>query len=206
MDEKVMRNLSYGLFVLTTKDKDGVKDTGCIVNTVTQVTSSPNRITVAVNKNNYTAERILATKKFAVSILDTSVKFDLFERFGFHSGRDTDKFKGFETRDTASNGCAFITAGANGYLCAEVRDVSDLGTHYLFIADVTDGAVLSRNESCTYAYYHANVKPKPQTNAAGQTVWRCTICGYEYVGEELPPDFICPVCKHPASDFEKISK
>ena len=161
---------------------------------------------MAVNKGNYTAERILATKKFAVSVLDTSVKFDLFERFGFHSGRDTDKFRDFHSWDTASNGCAFLTAGANGYLCCKVENVLDLGSHYLFIAEVTDGAVLSRNESCTYAYYHANVKPKPQTDAAGQTVWRCTICGYEYKGEELPPDFICPVCKHPASDFEKVGK
>lgn len=206
MDEKVMHKLSYGLFVLTTKDKDGVKDTGCIVNTVTQVTSTPNRITVAVNKSNYTAERILATKKFTVSVLDTSVKFELFERFGFHSGRDTDKFQGFDAWETASNGCAFVTAGTNGYLCAAVADVCDLGTHYLFIADVTDGAVLSGRESCTYAYYHANVKPKPQKNDKGQTVWRCTICGYEYVGEELPDGFVCPICKHPASDFEKVTK
>lgn len=204
MDEKVMQKLSYGLFVLTSVDGD--KDNGCIVNTVTQITSSPNRIAVAVNKNNYTAEMILRSRKFTVSVLSTEATFEIFERFGFHSGRDTDKFHGFAAHLMAPNGCEYITQGTNGYICAEVKESLDMGTHWLFIAEVTDGKILSAAESCTYAYYHANIKPKPQKNDKGQTVWVCTVCGYEYVGEELPDGFICPICKHPASDFEKITK
>ncbi len=204
MNEKVMYNLSYGLFVLTTA-YDG-ENNGCIVNTVTQVTSTPNRISVAVNKGNYTADLILKSKKFVASIISESVQFSLFERFGFHSGKDVNKFTGFIGWDVASNGCRYIMEGTNGYICANVVQCVDLGTHYLFIADVTDGEVLSATPSCTYAYYHANVKPKPQKNNKGQTVWRCKICGYEYVGETLPDGFTCPICKHPASDFEKIEK
>jgi flavin reductase (DIM6/NTAB) family NADH-FMN oxidoreductase RutF len=204
VNEKTLQKLSYGMFVLTTKDKDGVKDTGCIVNTVMQVGSSPARIAVAVNKANYTAERIAACKKLTVSVLSVQAKFSLFERFGFHSGRNTDKFKGFDGWDTPSNGCAFLTEGTNAYLCGKVVEVVDLGSHLLFIAEVTDGEVISSAEPCTYAYYHANIKPTTAKNDKGQTVWRCTVCGYEYIGEELPNDFICPVCKHPASDFEKV--
>ncbi|MBQ9081183.1 MAG: flavin reductase [Clostridia bacterium] len=204
MDEKVMQKLSYGLFVLTTVVGD--KDNGCIVNTVTQITASPNRISVAVNKNNYTAQMILQSKKFTVSVLSTDTNFEIFERFGFQSGKDVDKFKGFTAHFMSPNGCEYISQGTNAYLCANVKEALDMGTHYLFIADVTDGKVLSDKPSCTYAYYHENIKPKPKKNDQGQTVWVCTICGYEYVGEELPDGFICPICKHPASDFEKITK
>lgn len=204
MDGKVMQKLSYGLFVLTSVVGD--KDNGCIVNTVTQITATPNVISVAVNKDNYTAGMILESKKFTVSVLSEEATFDIFERFGFHSGKDTDKFKGFTAHFMSPNGCEYISKGTNAYLCADVKEVLDVGTHYLFIAEVTDGKILSEAPSCTYAYYHANIKPKPQSGAGKKTVWVCSICGYEVEAEELPEDFICPLCKHPASDFEKITK
>ncbi len=206
MNEKVMFQLSYGLFVLTATD--GAFDNGCIVNTVTQITASPNRVSVAVNKANHTADMILKSKKFTASILSEDVNFEIFKRFGFQSGKNVDKFGDFADHLMAPNGCEYLTknAGANGYLCGEVTQVLDMGTHWLFIADVTASEVLSSVPSCTYAYYHANVKPKPQPVKTDKTVWRCKICGYEYEGENLPADFICPICKHSASDFEKVSK
>lgn len=202
MDEKTMQKLSYGLFVLTTVVGD--KDNGCIVNTVTQITATPNRISVAVNKSNYTAEMMLQSKKFTVSVLSEDVKFEIFERFGFQSGRDVDKFSGFTAHYMSPNGCEYISQGTNAYLCADITEVLDMGTHYLFIADVTDGKILSDVPSCTYAYYHKNIKPAPKAKTGSKTVWVCTICGYEHEAEELPEDFICPICKHPASDFEKV--
>ena len=206
MDKKAMNNLSYGLFVLTAKLND--KDNGCIINTVQQVTSEPNRISIAVNKANYTHDMILKTGIFTVSVISEQATFDLFKRFGFQSGRDTDKFADFSNFDTGINGIRYITQGTNSYISAKVERTEDLGSHTLFIAEVTDMKVLSSVPSVTYSYYHSHIKPKPQavgkTND-GQTIWRCTICGYEYVGEELPADYICPLCKHPASDFEKIT-
>ncbi|MDD6797697.1 MAG: ferritin family protein [Clostridia bacterium] len=207
MDKKAMNNLSYGLFVLTAK-ADG-KDNGCIINTVQQVTSEPNRISIAVNKANYTHDMILQTGVFTVSVISEQANFDLFKRFGFQSGRDTDKFAGFSDFETGGNGIRYVTQGTNSYISAKVERTEDLGSHTLFIAEVTDMKVLSSIPSATYSYYHKNIKPKPQAvgqTKEGQTIWRCTICGYEYVGEELPDDFICPLCKHPASDFEKVVK
>lgn len=202
-----MDRLSYGLFVLTTR-RDGA-DNGCIVNTVAQLTSEPNRIGVTVNKANFTNELIDRTGVFNVSILSERADFELFRRFGFSSGRDTDKFRDFPDAERAENGLFYLTKGVNAYLSAAVRDSVDVGTHTLFIADVTAMKLLNDDPSATYAYYHANIKPKPKAvgvDAAGRTVWRCTICGYEFVGDELPDDFICPLCKHPRSDFEKIVK
>ena len=202
-----MNCLSYGLFVLTAK-MDG-KDNGCIINTVQQVTVEPNRISIAVNKANYTHDMIVSTKAFTVSVISQQANFDLFKRFGFQSGKDTDKFAGFEDFGVGENGIRYITSGTNSYISAKVEKMEDLGTHTLFIAEVTDMKVLSSVESATYSYYHKNIKPKPQEvgkTENGETIYRCTICGYEYVGEELPADFICPLCKHPASDFEKITK
>lgn len=202
MDNKAMYNLSYGLFVLTAS-LDG-KDNGCIINTVTQVTSDPNQITIAVNKANHTHDVIAATDSFTVSVLSEQASFSLFKRFGFQSGRDVDKFAGFGAAKRLPNGTLAITEGTNAYISAEVFRIVDVGTHSVFFAKVSDAAVLSDVPSATYAYYHQHIKPKPQAPKAGKTVWRCKICGYEYEGEELPADFICPICKHPASDFEKV--
>ena len=207
MDMKAMYKLSYGLFVLTAKRGD--KDNGCITNTAIQVTSEPNRISIAVNKANYTHDMVLETGKFNVSIISEKADFDLFKHFGFQSGRDVDKFADFADCARAENGIFYITKGTNAVISAEVEQCIDLGSHTLFIAKVTDLMVLDSASSATYEYYQNNIKPKPQavgTTPTGQTIWRCRICGYEYVGEELPEDFICPLCKHPASDFEKVVK
>ena len=207
MDMKAMYKLSYGLFVLTAKR--GEKDNGCITNTAIQVTSEPNRISIAVNKANYTHDMVLETGKFNVSIISEKADFDLFKHFGFQSGRDVDKFADFTDCARAENGIFYITKGTNAVISAEVEQCIDLGSHTLFIAKVTDLMVLDAASSATYEYYQNNIKPKPQavgTTPTGQTIWRCRICGYEYVGEELPEEFICPLCKHPASDFEKVVK
>lgn len=201
MDKKAMYQLSYGLFVVTTK---GDKDNGCITNTAIQVTTTPNQIALAVNKDNYTHDQMLQTGVFNVSIISTAASFALFERFGFHSGRDTDKFEGFEHYKRADNGVTYITEGTNAVLCAKLVSTQDLGTHTLFVAEVTDAMLLSDVPPATYAYYLAEIKPKPAAKVE-KTVWRCKICGYEYVGEELPDGFICPLCKHPKEDFEKVT-
>ena len=207
MDGKVMFKLSYGLFVLSAKDGD--KDNGCIINTASQVTSEPNRITIAVNKANFTHDMIKKTGVFNVSILSQDVTFDTFKHFGFQSGRDTDKFAGYEDAERSANGLYFLTKGTNALISGKVVEEKEFETHTLFIAEVTECRVLSDEESVTYAYYFAHIKPKPQAPSSGKegkTVWRCKICGYEYEGEELPADFVCPICKHPASDFEKVEK
>ena len=199
MDEKAMFKLSYGLFVVTARE--GGKDNGCITNTVQQVTVTPNRITVAVNKANYTCGMIERTKKFNVSILSESAVFDTFKHWGFQSGANVDKAVDI-TFSRADNGVIYVTEGVNAVLCAEVSQIIDLGTHLLFIADVSDAFVLNETPSATYAYYHKNIKPAPQ--AQKKKGWVCTICGYIYEGETLPDDFICPLCKHPASDFKAL--
>ncbi len=199
-NQAAMFQLSYGLFVLSAKD--GKKDNGCIVNTVQQVTTSPNRILVAVNKGNYTHDMIMKTGEFNASILSEDADFDIFKHFGFQSGRDVNKMEGLEDFDRAENGIIYLTKGANAYISAKVVQTTDLGSHTLFLADVTDGDVLNNVPSVTYAYYHKNIKPQPQETK--KTGWRCKICGYIYEGEELPADFICPICKHGAEDFEKI--
>jgi flavin reductase (DIM6/NTAB) family NADH-FMN oxidoreductase RutF/rubredoxin len=207
MNEKAMYKLTYGLFVLTTKD--GNKDNGCIINTAGQVTTTPNRISIAVNKANYTHDMILSSKKFNVSILSEAADFEVFKRFGFQSGKDVDKFEGFAGAKRSENGIYYVTEGTNGYISGTVEQTIDLGTHTLFIATVEDMEILSDVPSTTYSYYQSNIKPKPVKTGVteeGKTIWRCVICGYEYVGEELPEDFICPICKHPASDFEKVTK
>lgn len=204
MDKKAMYKLSYGLFVLTTSFEG--KDNGCIINTGIQVTSEPNRISIAVNNGNYTRELVEKSGRFNLSILSERASFDTFRHFGFRSGRDVDKFAGYPDCKRSANGLYVITAGTNAYLSATVERAIDLGSHTLFIAAVDDMEVLSNDPSATYTYYQSNIKPQPEKKApSGKTVWRCTVCGYVYEGEELPPDFICPLCKHPASDFEKIT-
>lgn len=200
MNNSAMYKIGYGLYVLTVKD--GGKDSGCITNTVMQVTTAPNQIVVTINKQNYTHDLIMKTGEFNACVIDVTAGFDLFERFGFKSGRDTDKFADFEAKARSQNGIFYITEHCSAFISAKVVSSTDLGTHTMFIAEVTDGEVLSDYDSATYAYYHSTIKPKP--NNTGVKGWRCKICGYIYEGEELPADFICPICKHPASDFEKI--
>jgi flavin reductase (DIM6/NTAB) family NADH-FMN oxidoreductase RutF/rubredoxin len=207
MDAKTMQKLTYGLFVLTASEEG--KDNGCIINTGIQVTAEPNRIAFAVNKANYTHDMIMRTKKFTLSIISQDADFSLFKHFGFQTGREVNKFESFTDCKRGFNEVNYITRGTNGFIAGWVEQAIDLGSHTLFVAMVTDMEILSNVPSMDYSYYHANVKPKPQvvgTTPDGQIVWRCTICGYEYVGEELPDDFVCPVCKHPASDFEKVTK
>lgn len=202
MDNQVMFKLSYGLFVLSARD--GEKDNGCIVNTVLQVTVEPNRIVVAVNKNNYTHDMILKTGKFNVSILSEASKFSTYKHWGFQSGSKVDKIEGI-TFDRSENGIIYLTEETNAYISGNVISATDLGTHTLFLADVTDGAVLSDTNSVTYNYYQKNIKEAPPTNTKKKG-YICRVCGYIYEGEPLPEGFICPWCKHPASDFEPLEK
>ena len=207
MDIKAMHKISYGLFVLTAREAD--KDNGCIINTAIQAASSPNQLSICVSKANYTHDIIKKTGEFTVSVLSQNAGFDLFKHFGFQSGRELNKFENFSNCKRGANGIYYITEGTNAYISVKVTQTNDLGSHTMFIGEISDMEVLSEVPSVTYDYYLNNIKPKPQavgTTPDGQTVWRCIICGYEYVGEELPEDFICPLCKHPASDFEKIIK
>lgn len=201
MDTKALNKISYGLYVLTAK-ADG-KNNGCIVNTVMQVSGSPVTIAVGVNKQNYTHDIICKTGEFNISVLSDETPFDLIKRFGFASGRDTDKFDGFPA-PTAENGIAYIDKYTNSYLTCKVIDKIDFGTHTLFKAELTGAECFSGKESLTYSSYHKNVKPKPAVKVTKKTCWQCSICGYIYEGETLPDDFVCPLCKHGAADFIKI--
>ena len=201
MNKEAMYKLGYGLYVLTAKTAEG-KDNGCIINTAIQVTTTPNRISICVNKANYTHDIIKETGEFNISIISEKAEFDLFKHFGFQTGREVDKFAGFTDAVRSNNGLFVVTRGVNAFISGKVVQEVDLGTHTMFIADVTDGGVLNQDPSATYSYYQSNIKPKPQpTTVKG---WRCTVCGYIYEGEVLPDDFICPICKHGAVDFEKI--
>lgn len=197
-DPRALFALGYGLYVVTTND--GKKDNGCILNTVMQVTNSPDRIAIAVNKQNYTHDTIVATGKLNINCLTEEAPFSVFETFGFQSGREVDKFAGC-TPNRSANGLVVLPRYINAILSLSVEQYVDLGTHGMFICTVDESRVISDAPSMTYAYYHKQVKPKPEKKAKG---WVCTICGYQYEGDPLPADFICPWCKHPASDFEPI--
>ena len=197
-DSKALFKLGYGLYVVTTND--GKRDNGMICNTVSQVASSPELVAVSINKANYSHDTIRSTGVMNINCLTEDAPFEVFKKFGFVSGRDTDKFAG-EQVFRSENGCAILGANINSFISLKVVNYMDMGSHGLFICEITDAVVMSDKPSMTYAYYHANVKPKPQTAAVG---WVCKICGYIYEGEELPADFICPLCKHPASDFEPL--
>jgi len=201
VDVSAMFKLSYGLFVLTAKD--GSKDNGCIINTVAELTEKPLRISIAVNKANYTHDIIVKTGVFNVSTLSESAPFKVFEHFGFHSGRDTDKFADCEVEKRTSNGVLYLPKYTNSVISGKVTDSFDYGTHTLFIADVTQSFVQTNEPSMTYQYYFDNVKPKPQKTTETKKGFVCKICAYFYEGDTLPPDFICPLCKHGAADFER---
>lgn len=199
-DLSALFNIGYGLYVVTSRDGD--KDNGLIVNTVTQLTNSPNRIGVAVNKANYSHEIIKKTGVLNVNCLSTEAPFSVFEQFGFHSGRDTDKFAGEEQILRSDNGVAFLSRYINSFMSLKVERYVDLDTHGMFVCTVTESRVIDKTPTMTYNYYQEKVKPRPQTeNKKG---WVCKICGYVYEGENLPEDYICPLCKHGASDFEKL--
>ena len=197
-DMTALFNIGYGLYVITSND--GKKDNGLIVNTVTQVTNTPNRIAVTINKENYSHHVIKQTGKMNINCLTVDAPFKVFEVFGFQSGRNVDKFADC-TPLRSDNGLVFLPRYINSFMSLDVEQYVDLGTHGMFICSISEARVLSDRESMTYSYYHANVKPKPKTeNIKGYV---CTICGYVHVGE-LPEDFVCPLCKHPASDFVPI--
>ena len=198
-DLSALFNIGYGLYVITSND--GKKDNGLIVNTVSQVTNSPNRIAVCINKDSYSHHIIKQTGIMNINCLSVDAPFSVFENFGFRSGRGTDKFESIEPL-RSDNGLAFLPQYINSFMSLKVEDYVDLDTHGMFICTVTEARVISDKETMTYTYYQNNVKPKPQTE--GKKGWVCKICGYVYEGEELPDDFVCPLCKHGAADFEPI--
>lgn len=193
-------SIGYGLYVVTTND--GERDNGLIVNTVAQLTDNPNRVMVSVNKKNYSHETIQKTGIMNVNCLNIETPFKIFEQFGFQSGRDVDKFKGEKEILRSDNGLIFLPHYINAFFSLKVEDYKDLGTHGMFICSVTEARVINNIETMTYTYYQNNVKPKPQTE--GKKGYVCKVCGYVYEGDELPEDFICPLCKHGVADFEPI--
>ena len=198
-DLKALFNIGYGLYVVTSSD--GKKDNGLIVNTVSQVTSTPNRVAVTINKQNYSHHVIKQSGVMNVNCLSVDAPFSVFENFGFRSGRTVDKFENTEIF-RSDNGLVFLPMYINSFMSLKVESYVDLGTHGMFICSVTEARVISKAETMTYTYYQNNVKPKPQTE--GKKGYVCKICGYVYEGENLPDDFVCPLCKHGASDFEPI--
>ena len=198
-DMTALFHIGYGLYVVTSHD--GKKDNGLIVNTVTQVTNTPNRIAVTINKENYSHHVIKQTGKMNINCLSTDAPFSVFERFGFQSGRNVDKFENC-TPLRSDNGLVFLPRYINAFMSLAVEQYVDLDTHGMFICTVTEARVLSEKETMTYTYYLENVKPKPKTE--GKKGYVCTVCGYVYEGDTLPDDFVCPLCKHGASDFEEI--
>ena len=198
-DMTALFRIGYGLYVVTSHD--GTKDNGLIVNTVTQVTSTPNRVAVCINKQNYSHHIIKQTGVMNVNCLSVDAPFSVFEDFGFRSGRTVDKFEGVETM-RSENGLIVLPRYVNAFLSLKVEQYLDLDTHGMFVCSVTEARVLSDRETMTYTYYQNKVKPKPETE--GKKGWVCKVCGYVYEGEELPDDIVCPLCKHGAADFEKI--
>ena len=199
-DLNALFNIGYGLYVVTSND--GTKDNGLIVNTVTQVTNTPNRIAVTISKENYSHHVIRQNGKMNVCCLDTTATFDVFRRFGFQSGRTADKFAGIEEL-RSDNGLRFLPHHSNSFMSLKVVQYVDLETHGMFICDVTEARVLTTNETMTYTYYQNRVKPQPETE--GKKGFVCKVCGWVYEGEELPDDIVCPLCKHGAADFEPIA-
>lgn len=198
-DLTALFNIGYGLYVVTCND--GKKDNGLIVNTVTQVTNTPNRIAVTINKDNYSHHVIMQSGVMNINCLSQDAPFSVFQRFGFHSGRSVDKFEGEEIF-RSDNGLVFLSKHINSFMSLKVEQYVDLGTHGMFICSVTESRVISNVETMTYTYYQKNVKPKPETQ--GKKGFVCKVCGYVYEGDELPEDFICPLCKHGVADFEPI--
>lgn len=199
MNPKALFQISYGLYIAASKfDK---KMNGCIVNTVMQITDNPKQVAVAINKENLTCEIVQKSRMISLSVLSEAAPFSLFQHFGFQSGRKVDKFVNYPFALTKQE-LPYLTSYTSAFIDCKVTNTIDLGTHLLFIATVNDCEIISSEKAMTYTFYHESVKPKP--DVASAKGWRCTVCGYIYEGEELPPDFICPWCKHGIEDFEKI--
>lgn len=201
MDMSALYKISYGLYVVTSND--GNRDNGLIVNTVTQVADSPAKVAVTINKKNYSHDVIKKTGIMNVNCLTTDAPFSVFEKFGFKSGKDTEKFKGVSA-DRTENGLIIVPDYVGAVISLEVENYIDVGSHGMFICKVTETKNFSDTENMTYTYYHKNVKPAPKPAAKKGFV--CKICGYVYEGDTLPEDYICPICKHGAVDFEPIEK
>jgi len=203
-DKKALFKLSYGLYVLTARE--GSKDNGCIINVAAQLTTEPQQMLISVNKQNYTHDMIVRTGLFNVSLLTEKTPMSLIKHFGFQSGRDVNKFENSENAVRSSNGIIYVPEYANAYLSGKVTQTLDLGSHTLFIAEITEAVQFNDDLSLTYDYYQRNIKPKAAAPAAtpNKTRWVCQVCGYVYEGDELPDDFICPWCKHGKEDFVKM--
>ncbi len=199
IDSTALFKIGYGLYVVTTND--GNKDNGLIVNTVAQLTSNPIRVAVTVNKSNYSHNVIRESGIMNVNVLSTEAPFKVFEHFGFKSGKDTDKFKDCAP-NRSSNGLAVLPKYINSYMSLAVESYLDFGTHGMFVCSVTEAEIISDGETMSYSYYHKNVKPKAKTESKKGYI--CKICGYIHDEAVLPADFICPICKHGAEDFEEI--
>ena len=198
IDTNALFKISYGLYVVTSHD--GKKHNGIIVNTVMQLTDTPNRVGVCINKVNYSHDIIKSTKTMNINCLTESTPFETFKNFGFKSGRDNDKFDGVDFY-TSENDLAVLKENINAFISLKVTDYVDLDTHGLFICEVTEAEIINDDNAVTYTFYQKNIKPRPETKKKG---FVCKICGYVYEGESLPEDYICPLCKHGASDFEEI--
>ena len=204
-NQNALFKLSYGLYVLTAREGD--KDNGCIINVAPQLTDTPLQMLVSVNKQNYTHDMIVRTGLFNVSLLTEHTPMTVIQHFGFQSGRDVNKFENCEVEMRSSNGLLYVPRYTNAYISGKVNQMVDLGTHTLFIAEVTESVLLNNDPSLTYAAYHQHIKPKPAmpapSGSTGTTRWVCQTCGYVYEGDEVPDDFVCPWCKHGKVDFVK---
>jgi flavin reductase (DIM6/NTAB) family NADH-FMN oxidoreductase RutF/rubredoxin len=202
IDDKAMYKISYGLYLLTTRDSHG-RDNGSINNTAVMFTVAPKRLSLSVNRGTYTHEILKESGIFTLSVLTETAPFELYKRFGYQSGRDINKFEGFEDTARCQNGLIYLRKYANAFISGSAINAYDYGTHTLFVAEVTESKLINEERSATYEYYFASVKPK-DIAPAPKKGYRCKICGYIYEGDPLPEDFICPVCKYPASYFEKL--
>lgn len=200
IDSKAFFNIGYGLYVITTHD--GNKDNGFISNSVMQLTSDPVRILVSINKNNYSCETVLKSGIMTVNVLNTEAPFSLFQKYGFQSGRNVDKFFDVDRIIRSDTYTRVLPDYINSYFSLKVEDTIELSTHYAFICSVIDSKVINQKETMTYSYYFKHIKSKPEDSKKKGFV--CKICGYIYEADELPTDYICPICKHPASDFEPL--
>ena len=201
MDTKVLYHLTYGVYLLSAKEEN--QDNACIINTAVQVANNPTRVSISVIKDNLTHDMIAKTGKFNLSALTTQTPFSLFQNFGMQSGRNTDKFSDFQQVSRSENGLYYLTKWSNAFLSFTVVESLDLGSHTLYIGELVDGEVLSSDTLCTYGYYQTEIKAAA-TKIETKKGWQCKVCGHIYEGEELPVDYICPLCKHGAEDFEKI--
>lgn len=203
VENKALFNINYGLFVLTTLKEDGSFN-GCVINTISQISNNPDRLLVSVNKANYSASLLEKNGECNISVLTKDVPFEVIKRFGMASGKENNKFDGFNSYDIATNNIPYLTKFSNSYLSLKVEKIVDFGSHFGFICEISDSKVLNDEESVTYDYYLKNIKVLPPKTEAKKKGWVCKVCGYIYEGEELPDDFVCPLCKHGKEDFEKI--